>query len=373
MARLKGAVLPEKHLVILGIRGVPAQHGGFESFAERLVPWMVEAGWRVTVYCQGSPTGERYEDTWEGCQRIHIPVHGDTAVSTIEFDIKSTIDAVRKNAIILTLGYNTGFLSAFIRMRGRFNLINMDGIEWRRAKYTKMQKAYLWVNERLAAAFGNVLIADHPEIAKHHAKHVFSDKIRTIPYGGDPVYDADESILAQYGLTPGGFMTVIARPEPENSLLEIVRAYSRRPRGKKLVVLGNYRRKHPYQASVLDSAGDEVIFPGAIYNKSHLRALRYFSLAYIHGHQVGGTNPSLVEALGAGNAIIAHDNPYNRWVAGDAGLWFSSPDEASVHIDLIISDEAAQQRLSAKARKRWEEVFTWHEVLKAYQACLESV
>lgn len=367
-----GASLPEKHLLVLGIRGVPAQHGGFESFAERLVPWMVQAGWRVTVFCQGSVTGKRYEDVWEGCRRVHIPVHGDSALSTIEFDIKSTIEAARENAVTLTLGYNTGFLSAYMRMRGRYNLINMDGIEWQRAKYSKLQKVYLWLNERLAAAFGNVLIADHPEIARHHLQHASSDKICMIPYGSDLVETANESILADYGLEPRRFMTAIARPEPENSLLEIVRAFSRKPRRGKLVVLGKYNRNLSYHRSVLDAASDEVIFPGAVYDKAHVRALRYFSQAYIHGHQVGGTNPSLVEALGAGNPVIAHDNPFNRWVAGDAGLWFSSPEEVSAHIDAVFEDSALQQRLSAAARKRWQECFTWEAVLKAYQACLES-
>lgn len=367
-----GASLPEKHLLILGIRGVPAQHGGFESFAERLVPWMVQAGWRVTVFCQGSMTGKRYEDVWEGCRRIHIPVHGDSALSTIEFDIKSTIEAARENAVTLTLGYNTGFLAAYMRMRRQYNLINMDGIEWQRAKYSKSQKAYLWINERLAAIFGNVLIADHPEIAKHHSQHVSSEKIRMIPYGSDLIETADESILANYGLVAGRFMTVIARPEPENSLLEIVRAFSAKTRGSRLVVLGKYRPEQPYQRSVLDAASDEVIFPGAIYDKAHVQALRHFSQAYIHGHRVGGTNPSLVEALGAGNPVIAHDNPFNRWVAGDAGLWFSKPDEISAHIDALAEDPALQERLSAAARKRWREVFTWQTVLEAYKECFEA-
>jgi len=364
--------MPDKHLLILGIRGVPAQHGGFESFAAQLVPWMVRAGWRVTVYCQGSDTGKRYEDTWEGCRRVHIPVRGDNAMATIEFDIKSVREAVRENGVMLTLGYNTGFLSTYARMRGCLNLINMDGIEWKRAKYWKAQQAYLWLNERLAAAAGDILIADHPEIAKHHAEHAPTEKIHMIPYGSEEVESADDALLARYEIVPNRFLTVIARPEPENSLLEIVRAFSRKKRGVKLLVLGKYSREHAYQASVMDVASDEVVFPGAVYEKADVHALRFFSLAYVHGHQVGGTNPSLVEALGAGNAVIAHDNPFNRWVAGEAGRYFADEDECERQFEALIASEEMQVKMRMAARYRWSEAFTWPKVLAAYQGLIEK-
>lgn len=365
--------LSDKHLLILGIRGVPAQHGGFESFAAQLVPWMVRAGWRVTVYCQGSATGKRYEDTWEGCRRVHIPVTRDGAQATIEFDIKSTKEAVRESGIMLTLGYNTGFLSAYARIRGCLNVINMDGIEWRRAKYSMPQKMYLWLNERVAAAAGDILIADHPEIAKHHAEHASVNKIHMIPYGSEQVEAADEASLAPYGIERDGFLTVIARPEPENSLLEIVRAFSRKIRGVKLVVLGKYSTEHSYQRSVLAAASDEVVFPGAVYDKASVHALRLFSLAYVHGHQVGGTNPSLVEALGAKNAVIAHDNRFNRWVSGKAARYFSDEDECERHLEAVIASEPLRQEMRDAAYERWSDVFTWPKILTSYQNVLEEL
>jgi glycosyltransferase involved in cell wall biosynthesis len=327
---------------------------------------MVQHGWSVTVYCQGSDTGKRYEDAWEGCRRIHIPVKGDGPVATIEFDIKSTFDAVKKSGVLLTLGYNTGFLSLFSRIRGKFNIINMDGIEWRRAKYTKPQQIYLWLNERIAAASGNILIADHPEIANHHAQHASPAKISMIPYGSDRIEVADEGLLDQFGVNRDKFFTVIARPEPENSLLEIVRAFSRRRRDAKLVVLGKFSKDHAYQNAVLAAASDEVIFPGAIYDKPTVRALRLYGIAYVHGHQVGGTNPSLVEALGASSAVIAHDNPFNRWVAGDAGLFFANEDDCETYIDRLIGSSSLREELRAAAHLRWVAEFTWEKVLGEY-------
>lgn len=365
--------LSDKHLIILGIRGVPAAHGGFESFAERFAPWMVQHGWKVTVYCQGSQTGERYEDMWEGCRRVHLPVSGDGPYASIVFDVKSMMEAVRTEGVLLTLGYNTGFLSVYARLRRRVNLINMDGIEWRRAKYTKVQQAYLWLNERLAAMSGNILIADHPEIARHHAAHADESKIKMIPYGSEKIDSADITQLAKFGLAQDEFFTVIARPEPENSILEIVGAFSRRPRGIKLVVLGKYDDNHTYHRAVLAAASDEVVFTGAIYEKSILHALRLFSLAYIHGHQVGGTNPSLVEALGAGNAVLAHDNVFNRWVAGGAALYFSDENECELRIESLILSASIRDRLRVCARRRWIDDFTWPEIFGAYHEVIERL
>ena len=360
------------HLIILGIRGVPAAHGGFETFAERLALWLRDHGWRVTVYCQGSETGRRQEDSWEGIDRIHIPVRRTGSAGTIEFDTKATADAMRLPGLILTLGYNTGFLCGWLRMRGRTNYINMDGLEWKRAKYPLAPKIYLWINERLAAWSGDRLIADHPVIADHLATRTGRHRIVTIPYGADGISEADPAPLARLGLEQGRFFTLIARPEPENSVLEIVSAFSEKPRAAKLALLGTYDPSHRYQASVRAAAGPEIVFTGAIYDRPTLAALRFHSIAYLHGHRVGGTNPSLVEALGAGNAIIAHDNPFNRWVAGDAGLFFSTQAECAARITTLLEDAALCDRLRASARARWEADFTWPDILRRYESVLRE-
>jgi len=359
-----------RHLIILGIRGIPAAHGGFETFVERLAPHLRDRNWTVTVYCQGSETRRRHEDDWHGIRRVHIPVSTTGALGTIEFDMKAAIDAARRPGLILTLGYNTAFLSSWLAARGRTNVINMDGLEWKRAKYGRCSRAFLWINERLATWSGSKLIADHPVIADHLATRAPRSRIVTIPYGADEVTDADPAALAPFGIEPDRFMTVIARPEPENSVLEIVQAFSRRPSGMKLVVLGNYLRDVSYHAAVLEAAGEDVIFPGAIYEKSVLRALRRHSRAYLHGHQVGGTNPSLVEALGAGNAVIAHDNAFNRWVVGETGLFFRTADECARHIALACSDDAIVERMRMAARARWREAFRWEMILADYERML---
>jgi len=359
-----------RRLSILGIRGIPASHGGFETFAERLALWLQARGWAISVYCQGSPGGTVIEELWRGIRLIRIPVKRAGALGTIEFDVKATAHARSRPGAILTLGYNTGFLCLWLRALGRDNYVNMDGLEWKRAKYGAGARLFLWVNERLAAWSATRLIADHPANADHLATRTRRHRITMIPYGGDGIIEADAAPLAPLGLAPRRFLTLIARAEPENSILEIVSAFSRRPRGVKLAVLGGYDRAIPYQAAVLAAASGEVVFPGPIYERERLAALRLHGLAYLHGHRVGGTNPSLVEALGAGNPVIAHDNRFNRWVAGDAGLYFADEARCAEAIARLLADADLRATMGAAARARWKARFTWPAVLEEYRALL---
>ncbi len=362
--------MSEKHIRILGTRGVPAAHGGFETFAEHLAPYLVERGWRVTVYCQEDGTGPVFEDEWRGVRRVRMPVATAGAAGTIVFDWKSTLHTSGEKGLVLTLGYNTAVFCALYRLRGLKNVINMDGVEWRRQKWGQVARTWFWLNDWAGCWLGNHLVADHPVIKKHLTTRVAADKITMIPYGSDRVDSADAGLIAPYGLEAGGYAILIARAEPENSILEVVRAWSRKPRGCKLVVLGKYEPDHAYQRAVKEAASNEVAFPGAIYDKAVVQALRFHARFYVHGHQVGGTNPSLVEALGAGNAVLAHDNPYNRWVAGEAGVYFGDEDGCAQQIEALLDDASQLAQLQAASRARHAGEFTWEKVLGDYETLL---
>lgn len=360
----------EKSIRILGTRGVPAAHGGFETFAEHLAPYLVERGWQVTVYCQEDGEGPVFEDEWRGVRRVRMPVATAGAAGTIMFDWKSTLHAAGEKGLILTLGYNTAVFCALYRLKGLKNVINMDGVEWRREKWDQIAKTWFWLNDWAGCWLGNHLVADHPEIKRHLSTRVTQNKITMIPYGSDRVDDADACLIRPYNLISSGYAILIARAEPENSILEVVRAWSRRPRGCKLLVLGKYEPSHAYQRAVKAAASDEVIFPGAIYDKAVVQALRFHARFYVHGHQVGGTNPSLVEALGAGNAVLAHDNVYNRWVAGEGGAYFYNEDDCAQQIEAWLGDAAQLAQFQAASRTGHAAEFTWEKVLGDYETML---
>ncbi len=359
-------------LRILGTRGVPAAHGGFETFAEHLASYLVQRGWRVVVYCQQEGKAPMREDRWQGVERVHISVPGSGPRSTMNFDWRATRHAAGFGDLCLTLGYNTALFCALLRLRGVPNVINMDGIEWSRAKWGPVAKAWLWLNDWAGCLLGNHLVADHPEIKNHLQTRVPADKITTIAYGADAVAPMDEAPVRALGLIPGRYMTVVARPEPENSILEMVQGFSRRTRGMTLAVLGNYNPAVPYHAQVQAAAGPEVKFLGAIYDKPVVKALRVHGAAYVHGHQVGGTNPSLVEALGAGNAVIAHDNRFNRWVAGDGAAYFEGADSFAAVLDRLDTDVNALDRMRTASSQRFRDAFTWPAILDEYESLLQA-
>lgn len=362
---------------MLGSRGVPAAHGGFETAIENIGLELIQRGWRVVVYCQDdAPDAVVHGDSWKGIERVHVPSRYPGAKGTMAFDLGSVRHAaghaVAEGGICVTFGYNTGMLNSILRARGVPNIVNMDGIEWKRARWSGFQKAFLYAQERAACHLGTHLIADHPEIKKHLETRVRASKITTIAYGAPAIIDAPDRVLLDHDLEPGEYLTLIARPVPENSILDVVRAFSGRRWGKNLVVLGNYDRTDAYQRAVLDAASDEIVFLGAIYDPDVVQALRFHSLAYVHGHQVGGTNPSLVEALGCGNPVIAHDNRYNRWVAQDAALYFSSEGDVVAALARLLSDPALAGRLSSYARERHAAEFAWPLITDKYEALMRA-
>ncbi len=362
-----------KHLRILGIRGLPAAHGGFETFAEYLALYLRDRGWKVTVYCQIDGQGPVYEDKWEGIHRVNIPVDIPGPKGTMAFDWRAIRHAAAQSRdLCLTLGYNTAVFCAWLRLKGVPNVINMDGIEWSRAKWGGVAKAWFWLNDWAGCWLGNHLVADHPEIAKHLATRVSARKITTIAYGADQLQGLSDEPVRALGLEPGRYLTLIARPEPENSILEAVAGFSAKPRGCTLAVLGNYDERNAYHRAVKAAAGPEVKFLGAIYDKTVVQALRYHCLAYVHGHQVGGTNPSLVEALGAGNAVVAHDNRFNRWVAGDGARYFTDAGSFDALIGRLVGDPAVIGQLRSAATRRFEAGLRWSDILGQYELMLDK-
>lgn len=366
---LRGDSRSRPTLRILGIRGIPARHGGFETFAEQLALHLVDRGWNVIVYCQEADVPGLQEDEWQGIRRILVPAP-DTPVGSMIFDWRSIRHAARYRDVCMTLGYNTAIFTWRLRTAGVRNVINMDGIEWARGKWGLLSRAWFYLNDRAGCWLADRLVADHPEILELLASRGVRSRVEMITYGAREIVDADPTPLAAYGLAANRFFVVIARPEPENSILEIVEAHRRSGVDHPLVLLGKYIDGNRYHRDVKALAGPNVIFPGAIYERRTIAALRAHATAYLHGHQVGGTNPSLVEALGAGSAVIAHDNRFNRWVGGPGALYFGSPEEGAQRMRQVATDEALRGRMCAASRARWREQFTLDLVHDRYEKLL---
>ncbi|MFD1710195.1 DUF1972 domain-containing protein [Ottowia flava] len=366
-------------IAILGTRGIPARYGGFETFAERLAVGLVQRGHAVTVYAEAD--GAPGPDTWHQGVRVRArrrPAWGPASV--LAYDSACLWDARRGFDLVYMLGYGAAWACWGPRAFGTPVWINVDGLEWARSKWGRGARTYLRAMESVASRAATRLIADAEAIAqRYRTLYPRGAPCDFIAYGADPVLpgQADAALLAPWSLTPGRYHVVVARPEPENHLLEIIeghRLHTASGGGDwPLVIVGDVTGGTPYQQQLLTKASDRVRFTGGVYEPARLNALRVHAASYLHGHSVGGTNPSLLEALACGNWVIAHDNPYNREVARDAADYFAKPAELAERLNTRVaqSPEAVAQRAD-RARQIIAEHYTWPAIVDAYEALMQA-
>ena len=223
------------------------------------------------------------------------------------------------------------------------------------------------MNEKIAAKLSTTMVADHPEIKAHLVKFAPAAKVVMIPYGALAIDHAEEAPLHSLGLAARSYYVCISRIEPENSQLDIVKAFAAAPRQQTLVMLGKLDPSNAYHRAVREAASANVLFPGPIYDKDMLASLRFHATAYCHGHTVGGTNPSLVEALGAGCAVIAHDNKFNRWTAGPGQHFFRDTASCQAIFGLLGDNPDLLEAARNAARLQHRTNFELDDVLGRYE------
>ena len=357
---------------VLGTHGVPAAYGGFETAAQEVGLFLRDRGWEVIVYCQLPGEGPTTQDQWHGLTRvlIHEPREGWRGTAAFDLTcVRHVVAHAGPDDVCLTFGYNTGIFNVAQRVRGIPNVINMDGMEWTRRRWGLLRQGILLGNERMAGLVGDVLIADHPVISDYLRRHFGSSRVATITYGAHTVDDAPTGPVDELGLTPGEFATMICRPIPENSLPRdragLVSTYPGcAPRRARRLPA---RRPLPPCGAVRGRRRGAL--PGGRARPAR-RGLAATALrVYLHGHTVGGTNPSLVEAMAAGNAVVARRNVYNTWVAGEGALYFSDEDELDGQLAAALDPDEAR-RLGKLARERFEGEFTWERIGTQYEEAL---
>lgn len=368
-------------IAILGTRGIPARYGGFETFAEQLSTRLVKLGFAVTVYAEAEQS-EAQIQYWKGVnvQPITAPRWG--AASALGYDLKCLWHARHNFDLVYMLGYGAAFACFLPRWYGVPVWINVDGLEWARSKWGWMARSYLRIMEWMAGYVANRIIADAQAIADRFSRlYPGAAPCSYIAYGASILnagVEADPSaasILQRFDLKDRGYFLVVARLEPENHVLEIVQGYQiylheggRLP----LVIVGDHTAATKYCHNLRSFSEGSVHFTGPIFEDKVLQALRLGARAYIHGHSVGGTNPSLLEALGCGNIVIAHDNRFNREVLGDCSIgYFRTPkDVARALRDVENLDAIDVQQYQEQARGIIRGRYTWEKIVAQYEALI---
>lgn len=365
-----------KSIAIVGSRGIPAKYGGFETFADYLARGLRDHGGQVTVTCEQSIDQSLITSDYEGIELLEIKPLPLGPLRTIACDVIGLIRGAERAEVVYLLGYGAAFAAWIPRLWGREVWINPDGLEWKRSKWGPFGRSWFRLMEFLTMLFATRVIADSDGIRSHLINsHGRGHKIQTIAYGAEPHTPADPSLLEPFNLEPKGYFLVVCRMVPENQILEFIEAHAALTKPIPLVIVGDIDTSSAYCTQLRKAAHPErVRFLGTIYDQDHLKLLRTHALAYLHGHSVGGTNPSLLEAMSAGAPIVAHDNPFNREVLRETEvMWMRDRDSAGDCLEQVTCLSAEDRlRIASHFTARVSGPYSWQNIVAAYTHLLRQ-
>ncbi len=355
-------------IAVLGTRGIPANYGGFETFAQELSRRLVARGHSVTVYGR-SHYVEAGMGSYHGVKIRRLPAVKHKYFDTVSTTFLSVVDALfRSYDILLICNAANAFLSWVPRLKGQKVVLNVDGIERRRRKWNWLGREFYRLSERMATFFPNEIVTD-AETIQHYYLERYRRSSHFIPYGATVGKLATRFMLERLGIGAGEYLIFVSRLEPENNADLVIRAYLESGLDVPLVVVGDAPYSETYIAKLRELARlGNVLMPGAIYGTGHKELLSH-ALCYLHGTEVGGSHPALIEAMAVGTVVIAHDTPENREVLGDGGV-LCSFEEVGVLAGLmkeVVGRRSSFEDYIEIAQERVKSVYNWETVTDQYE------
>lgn len=358
------------NIAIIGTRGIPNHYGGFEQFAEYLSVGLVELGHSVTVY---NSHNHPYKDTsYKGVNIIHCidPEHKYGTVGQFIYDLNCIKDTQNKDFdIILQLGYTSSSIWSKRMPKKAVLITNMDGLEWRRTKFSKPVRLFIKYAEKLAVKYSDVFVADSIGI-QEYLKQTYSIDSTYIPYGANTFDNPAINCLKNYNVEHYKYNMLIARLEPENSIELILDGVERATNKDVFLVVGNHKTKYGQYLKTKFKNAQNINFIGGIYDMIQLNNLRFYSNIYFHGHTVGGTNPSLLEAMASSALICANDNIFNRSILNDDALYFSRSEDVTNIINKVVKE--AYQPYVINNFEKIKTCYSWQKIIKQYETLFIS-
>jgi len=353
-------------IAIIGTRGIPNHYGGFEQFAEYLAKGLVKRGFEIIVY--NSHNHPYQEKELNGVKIVHCydpEVKIGTAGQFI-YDLNCIVDVrKRKCDIILQLGYTSSSIWGRFLPKNCIITTNMDGLEWKRTKYSPSVKRFLRYAETLAIKYSHHLISDSVGI-QDYLMDTYNVTSTYIAYGATLFKKPDINVLKQYGLIPFEYDMVIARLEPENSieiiLDGVVTAKLKRP----FIVIGKHKTTYGKYLKSKFSKYPMIQFIGGIYDIELLNNLRYYTNLYFHGHTVGGTNPSLLEAMASRSLICANKNTFNESILGADAIYFNDDNDVAMHLLNVNCRRDHYQLMIKNNSDKVVNIYDWKIIIDKY-------
>jgi glycosyltransferase involved in cell wall biosynthesis len=365
-------------IAIIGSRGIPAAYGGFETFAQELAPRLVERGHHVTVYCRKGYTLDDTLREYRGVRLRHSPAVRLRTIEQLSHEATSILDSLlRRVDLYYFLGYRGAPFYIPLRATRRVVVVNTDGLEWKRRKWNRLGRRYLKFAEWLAAhVAADELVSDAKGIADHFMR-AHGKASTYLTNGAYPLTDTDldVGVLDRYSVERGGYYLVACRIEPENNVDLIVREFVASASDRELIVAGGMNYETPFWHELQQlAAGHRVRFLGPVYGPMEIESLHLGAYAYLHGHEVGGTNPALLKAMGAGNLPIALETVFNTENAAETGRYWSKQ-AGSLAAQIRWADANPDQvaELGRDARQRISAHYSWESVADAHDRFFREV
>lgn len=352
---------------ILGTRGIPNHYGGFEHISEYVSAGLVERGHSVTVY--NSHNHPYTADQWNGVniQHCYDPEYLIGAAGQFVYDMNCIRDACKRDFdVVLIMGYTSSSVWGRLYPKNSTIITNMDGLEWKRTKYSKPVQQFLRYAEKLAVKHSDFYISDSMVIRSYLAEK-YAINSQYIPYGADLLTPIEREQMEFKDALSEDYFLLMARMEPENNIEAILEGFNSSNSPRKFKVLGDTGNRFGKFITHRFKNDERIQFKGAIYDNAKVRALQNNSYLYFHGHSVGGTNPSLLEAMASEALIAAHDNPFNKSVLSTDAFYFSNANGVKELVENVQRKDTERLMVNNNLQKI-QYLFSWDKVIEEYES-----
>jgi len=358
---------------MIGTRGVPANYGGFETCVEELGKRLVDKEHSVTVYCRK----ELYNDRplqYLGMDLIYLPSLRLKAFETLSHTTLSMFHAIAQSYDVFMVFNAANSPTLLIpRILGKKIAINTDGLEWKRVKWGKVGRRYYKIAEWLSTKLADRLVSDSRGIQNYY-RNSYGVESTYIAYGAYITSSQKPQLLEKFGLKPNEYFLQITRFEPENNPLLTIQAFRKLQTDKKLVIIGGVPYLSPYAKQIMASSDKDIVLPGFIYDKEMINELWCNCFAYIHGNEVGGTNPALLQSMASSAFTIAIDVDFNRDVLGEGGIFFEKDsDSLAGKIKWALDNSVLLDDYRKRAVNRIRSYYSWDQVAEQYESLFAEI
>lgn len=354
-------------IVLIGTRGVPANYGGFETCVEEIGSRLAQKGHSVTVYCRTGYYKEKLK-SYRGMRLVYLQHIRKKSLDTLSHTLLSMLHAIFSNYDVYMVFNVANSPAAVIpRLLGKKIAINTDGLEWKRGKWGRFAKRFYLFSEWLSTKLANRIVADSPGIESYY-REKYGVESSVIAYGAEVSKSRKPELIEEMELEQNGYFLQITRFEPENNPLLTIKAYKKLKTDKKLVLIGGVRYESSYLHEMSREKSENILMPGFIYDKELLNEIWCNCFAYIHGNEVGGTNPALLQAMASGCYTIGINVSFSHDVLQDCGHYFDKdPESLAERMTWALSHPEDLAPFKEKARVRIREFYSWDIITEQYE------